>query len=337
MTGLVITGWSELIPPVDPAADAAGLFDEPLPAARAAALVDFDVRAHLGRKGTSFYDRATALAVVACAAALRDSGIVVDEVGSARVGVVLGTTVGSFKSTSDFSRETLVQDKPYLVNPVLFPNTVMNCAAGQAAIRLGLRGVNATIAGGRLAMHQTLRYAVNALSRSTTEVLLVGAAEEFSPHRAWNGYRSGTDVGEGAAIFVVERADAPRHASPPVAALLGVASGFGWREAAPAALAGCVRRALAAAEVEPSMVDLVATSAAGSGPDSEYAVAVDVLGRSPEHLAVGQLLGECDAATGALGLAALLHRLRAEPTAVAVLTARTPDGGAAAAVLRGVP
>lgn len=123
-----------------PGVPVGAIVTEALPHPQGQALLDFDVRARLGRRGTSFYDRATALAVVACGDALDDSGLTVDDTTRTRIGVVLGTTVGSLKSTSDYTRETLVQDKPYLVNPVLFPNTVMNCAAGQAAIRHGLKG-----------------------------------------------------------------------------------------------------------------------------------------------------------------------------------------------------
>jgi 3-oxoacyl-[acyl-carrier-protein] synthase II len=353
MTGLVITGWSALCAagvgaealsdrvcagtPV--VRDASGLFEEPLPAAQAPVLVDFDVRQHLGRKGTSFYDRATALAVVACGAALRDGDVVVDDLTRTRIGVVLGTTLGSFKSTSDYTRDTLVQEKPYLVNPVLFPNTVMNCAAGQAAIRFGLRGVNATVAGGPLAFHHALRYAGNVLYRDYAETMVVGAVEEYSPHRAWNSHLTarGERAGEGAAAFVVERIDAPRGpARPPVAEVLAVTTGFGWQDAAAEALTGCVRRALHASGVNGSEVSLVVTGELAGDERSQYAPAVAALWHDPERLAVSAMFGDCDAALGALGLAAMLARLAADhPSAgVALLTARTRDGGVGAAVVR---
>src|SRR5690242_15741923 len=88
--------------------------DEDLPVA------GFDVRAFLGRKGTAFLDRGTALALVACGQALEDSGLEVGEDNRERVGVVLGTSVGSLRSMSDYTRETLVEERPYLVNPALF-------------------------------------------------------------------------------------------------------------------------------------------------------------------------------------------------------------------------
>ena len=163
MTRLVVTGAGvvsaaglgvaamtrQLAGPADPPPPVTALYPDQLPYPAAPAFTGFDVRALLGRKGTSFLDRATALALVACGQAIEDGGLALDEAGRARTGVALGTTVGSLRSSSEYSRETLVADRPYLVNPVLFPNTVMNCAAGQAAIRYGLRGVNSTVEIGR--------------------------------------------------------------------------------------------------------------------------------------------------------------------------------------------
>jgi 3-oxoacyl-[acyl-carrier-protein] synthase II len=311
-----VTGWSavhgiDALVDGAPVRELAGMFEEPLPAPSGPVLVDFDVRKSLGRKGTSFYDRATALAVVACGAALENGAVVVDDLTRTRIGVVLGTTLGSFKSTSDYSRDTLVQEKPYQVNPVLFPNTVMNCATGQAAIRFGLRGINATIAGGALAFHHALRYATNALHREYAETMLVGAVEEYSPHRAWSTHLTGAGTaGEGAAVFVVERPGGPR---PVVAEILGTATGFGGDDA----LAGCVRRVLSTAGVPAEEVRLVV------GED-------DVLPHC-ERVSVTARLGVCDAAAGALGLATVLAR---KDPGVSLLTARTPDGGVGAALVR---
>ena len=310
-----------------------------LPQAQAPAIVDFDIRGALGRKGTSFFDRATGLAIVACGEALRDAEVNVDDANRARLGIVLGTTTGSLKSTMDYSRETLVQDRPYLVNPVLFPNTVMNCAAGQAAIWFGLRGLNATVAGGQLGFLQALRYALGALRRGHVDALLVGAVEEFTPHTAWSAALTGQPpAGEGAAVFVVQRNDGTQRRR--LADILGVASAFcpGGADAEPAdALAGCVRRVLSQASVDPAEVWAVATGDALPGGAQAEAVCT-VIGGDPEILTVRSTLGECPAASGGLALAAILARHRLDPDVsgrAAVITGRSRDGAVAAAVVRG--
>src|SRR5699024_7600310 len=75
-------------------------------------------------------------------------------------GLVLGTHTGSAQSIMDFTRESLVSAKPFYVDPSLFPNTVMNCAAGQSAIWHQLKGPNTTIAGGRGTGLLALQYAL---------------------------------------------------------------------------------------------------------------------------------------------------------------------------------
>jgi 3-oxoacyl-[acyl-carrier-protein] synthase II len=309
-----------------------GLYEEALPTPQGHAYTDFNVREHLGRKGTSFYDRATALAVVAVGAALGDAGIDIDDDNRARVGVALGTTVGSFKSTSDYSMETLVQPKPYLVNPVLFPNTVMNCAAGQAAIRYGLRGVNATVTGGPMAFLNALRYAQNAIGQGFADTMLVGAVEEFTPHRAWMSAIStpGSVAGEGTAVFVVTGSSA-EPLTEPLAEVLAVATGFGPQGRAEAAVAGCVRRALLKAGVAGSEI---ATVIADSAVDD---AAIGVAARA-ERLRPTMLFGDCGAATPALALAGVLELHRAEPARhgrVSLFVCRSGEGAVGAAVVRG--
>lgn len=360
MTGVVITGWSALtsagigvdalvrrfagaslsaVGAVDPGAGVQYLYEEPLPSPTGHALADFNVRDHLGRKGTSSYDRATALAVVCCQDALREAATTVDDTTRTRVGVALGTSLGSFKSTSDYSRETLIQEKPYLVNPMLFPNTVMNCAAGQVAIRFGLRGVNATIAGGALAFLNAVRYATNAIERGYVDAVLTGAVEEYTPHRAWSSHLTGTtDVvaaGEAAGMFMLAGPRATEWAGPgDVGRILAVTTGYGpgGGEQAELALAGCVRRALDRAGVDPADVATAVTGDVDDSDHREYGPVASALGHEPRRLLPKRLLGECDAASGAVALAVLLA---SGGTGLSLLTARGPDGAVGAALVEG--
>lgn len=319
------------------------MYADPLPAPMGHALVDFNIREHFGRKGTSFYDRATSLATVACAGALDDARPHIDDVPVERVGIVLGTTMGSFKSSCDYSRESQEQEKPYLVNPVLFPNSAMNCAAGQSAIRFGLRGVNMTLAGGRTAMFQALRYTANALHRGHVDAVLAGVVEEYTPHRAWAnhhaGRSNGVPTGEAATVFVVERS-ADTGAGRRDAEVLAVTTGYGpgGGERADRALEGCVRRALNQAAAAPDQVTTVLTGEPDATSDAEYGPATTALGRRPHRTLVSQLFGECDAATGGLELAAVLATHQVDPALdgqLSLLTARDPDGAVAAAIVRG--
>jgi 3-oxoacyl-[acyl-carrier-protein] synthase II len=346
MTAVAIAGWSALtargagprelrtpVPAATAAAAAQALYDDPLPAAGAAAIDGFDIRAELGRKGTSSFDRVTGLAVVCCRGTLEASGVDLGGERRDRVGVALGTTVGSQKSTSDYTLETLVQEKPYLVNPMLFPNTVMNCAAGQVAIRFGLRGVNATIAGGPLAFLNSVRYAVNLIGRGYADVMLTGAAEEFSPHRAWTSHLTGATrevaCGEAAAMFALRRAGEDDH--EPTILAVATAYGPGGGEAAEDALSGCVRRVLARGGRTGDDVTVVVTGEPTERARHEFGPAVRALGCKPRRVLPKTTFGECDAAAGAVALAALLAE---GVPGIGLLTGRGPDGAVGAALVR---
>jgi 3-oxoacyl-[acyl-carrier-protein] synthase II len=335
-----------LAAPADPPPQVTALYPDRLPYAAAPVLVDFDVRALLGRKGTSFLDRATALAVVACGQAIEDGGLILDKPARARTGVVLGTTVGSLRSSSEFSRETLLADRPYLVNPVLFPNTVMNCAAGQTAIRYGLEGVNSTVAAGRLGFLSALRYAASLLRRGYADIMLAGAVEEFTPHRAWWHHQIGSAglPGEAAAVFLLEREDtatgAGRTALAQVLAMVGGYHPGGDPAGLRDRLAGCMRAVLAEAGLDAGQVGMVAVTEPGRPQDqrigSEAAAAVLGTGRASQ-VSVQERLGDCGAAVGALQFALMLAH-RDEPGGAAgtagLLAGCTPEGAFAAAVIR---
>lgn len=344
MTALAVAGFGALLPTTAGAADP-GTGPSAMPHLPVHVVAGFDPRERLGRRGTSFYDRVTALAVAACDEALRDAptGAGMQDPGD-RTGVVLATTLGSFRSTSDFTRDTLMQERPYLVNPVLFPNTVMNCAAGQAAIRLGLRGVNATVAGGPVAFLHALRYATDVLSQGYADAIVVGAAEELSPHRAWSQAlvrgETGAGCGEAAVAFVVTRDDQP---GPPAGGrgqprILASAAGYGPGGRAGEALTRCVRRAVARASVPTADIAVVITGETAAEDHRQYDAACCAVGHEPDHRQVAVRFGDCDAATTAVGLADLLTEHRTDPGLdgrLALLVACDADGAAAAAVVEG--
>lgn len=333
----------------DPGRDVTGLYPDPLPTSTAHALAGFDVRQILGRKGTSFLDRRSSLALVACAEAVKDSGLMIDDENRTRIGITLGTTWGSLAAMSDFTRDTLVEQRPYLVNPARFPNTVMNCAAGQAAIWYRLKGVNATIAGDQMAFLQGLEYSANVLRRGYADTILAGAVEEFTPHTAWATSlmrRNGSAVvaGEAAAVFVVERSEAARQTGKRVdAEILSVDIAFAPGGASGGRMTGalerCIGRALGQAHVDAADLSLVATC---EDDDDGIQIEADALAAANaghvRRILVKRAFGECHAAVGCLQVAALLALHRNDPGRdgdVSLVTGWTREGSVGAAVMRG--
>lgn len=316
------------------------------------AIPDFDVRKLLGRKGTSQLDRRSAITMVTSAEALEHSHHVIDDSTRARIGISLGTTCGSFKSMSDYTRQTFEERKPYLVDPGQFPNTVLNCAAGQTAIRFGLKGVNATVAGGPLAFLNAVSYTANQLDRGYADAVLTGSVEELTPHTAWSIHLCAGDdptilPGEGAGMFMLESLDRlNRHGRRCYAEILSVTTRFCPGSEVgkmPAALAACVARCLLDANLEQRDIACVIVSEEKSfdrGEGVEFRGLEQVLGAHRyERIGVKQRFGECQAANGALQFAALLcadHSGR-DDKPLGLLTATDRDGYVGAAVVRVCP
>ncbi|MBF6150029.1 beta-ketoacyl synthase N-terminal-like domain-containing protein [Nocardia nova] len=344
---LAITGWS-VISPYGPgsAAFARGVAerrsalrpprdDEPLPQPLIGMVDDFDTRTHLGRKGTRSMDRATGLAVATVGMML--DAHPVDPHAAADTALVLGTTTGSARSMMDFTRDSLTQDKPYHVDPSRFPNTVMNCAAGQCAIWHGITGPNTTISSGRATVLSALNYARRLHRGGHATTMLCGAVEELSEHRAWLEWHGGADparqarpLAEGCAIFLLESAETAR--SPVLAEILAVAFRRGApahiREAARSAVQACLSRA----GVDPGQVWAIALE-----HDIDYVPAVfDGQSPPPRHLRVTDLVGDAGAVSAGMQLAATLVQARSDDASgrIAVVVTGDDDGTATALALR---
>ncbi|WP_236594920.1 beta-ketoacyl synthase N-terminal-like domain-containing protein [Saccharothrix sp. 6-C] len=334
--GLVISAWSAVSPfGMGSAAFADGVRAgvpalAPAPGGpfeRAALVPDFSAAGALGKKGTRTMDRVTALAVSTVGRLLQECGPALLEQPE-RVGVVLGTGSGSVQSIMDFTRDGLTGDKPYHVDPALFPNTVMNRAAGQSAIWHKIKGPNTTIAGGALTGLLALSYAARLLRGGHADRVLVGAAEEYSEQRAWLEWRGSEGaagpLGEGGAVFLLER-ESTREGRPVLARVVSTRfRGFFEPGGAAEALRECVRAAVAEAAVDPADVVLVSTDGA-----EEQAV-VEALGRTPEWLRCVPLVGDTSAAVASFQLAAAVASGR---SGAALVTGVEPDGTVGCVVL----
>lgn len=279
----------------------------PGPYPMAGLVPEFSAAGALGRKGTRTMDRVTAIAVSTVGRLIEDCGP--DLLAEPdRVGLVLGTGSGSVQSIMDFTKDSLTGIKPYHVDPALFPNTVMNRAAGQSAIWHGIKGPNTTIAGGALTGLLALSYATRLFRGGHCDRVLVGAAEEYSVQRAWLEWhgRTGDGVaeplGEGGAVFLLEPESSARAAgrAPLGRPLATRFRGFSQPSEAGRALADCVRAALAQAGVDPAAVRAVSTDGA------EEAAVEEVLGRTPEWIRCAPLVGDTSAASASFQLAAAL-------------------------------
>ncbi len=323
------------------------LFPESAPGGSAGEVRDFAPQRWLGSKGLRVLDRSARLLSVAAHMALESSRLAeqAPQEGDSELGLVCGTMFGSVHSITSFDWSGLI-DGPNLVNPMEFPNTVINSPAGQAAIKHRLRGVNSTISAGLVSGLYAIHYAMEFLRLGRAKALLAGGVEElceesylscskagitsargkmspFAPDR------DGTVLGEGSALWALEttEAAAQRGAKP----LLEVC-GFGSSHDAQsidefnvraAGATEAIRQALGAAGIGPEAIGGVISSASGSraGDAMELHALEAVFGKRLTEIPVSApkaAFGESLGASGALlaitgGIA--VRRKQVPPTA----------------------
>jgi 3-oxoacyl-[acyl-carrier-protein] synthase II len=341
MTELVFTGWAALAP--DGRRPVGGDGAQAYP--NAYLVTGVDLVAMLGRKTTRFNNRSAQLAIAACGLALRDAGILVgdddltDEVRDS-IGLTLGTTCGSVSGIVEFGWDTF-SERPYGVNPATFPNTVINTAAGAAAIKYGLRGANSTVAGGPLAGLGALRHAAVTLRAFHADTIVVGAAEEYTTQNAWltRALRPGATPGEGAAMVVLERADVAAQAGRTPLARLAAIRTSAADVTDPASFRDAVAAVLAEAGCRPERVRHLAARVTGVAIVDEaqragLAAAVPVAPVYSEDR-----IGDCYSAHTAIQIVDVLTALRAgtwNDDGVGVIVGADPDGALAVAVIAAV-
>lgn len=312
------------------------LFDtSPYRCHRAGEVVDFTPEDHLGPKGLRTLDRTTRLALVAAKQAIDDARLEVTPETCNEIGVVLGCTMGSVRSISEFDLQG-IREGPRYVNPALFPNVVMNSPASQIAIRFQLRGHNSTISTGFTAGLDAIGYALQLLQLGRVNAVVVGGVEELCAQTFLGFYRlgllatadagsapryaplharrSGTLLGEGAAVFVLEPLEEARRRNAPIyAELLGYGTAFhpdSMYRCDPSATAAvtALRDALNEADIHPEEVDYVSACAnATRAADAMEMTAIKtVFGPRASTVpvsAVKSMLGESFSAAGAMQLA----------------------------------
>lgn len=179
----------------------------------------------LGSKGLRNLDRTTKLALCASKLCFEDAKFEITSENASEVGVVLGSTMGSVSSISEFDKEA-IKNGPKSVNPALFSNTVMNSPASQISIRFGIKGFNTTISTGFTSSLDAIEYACNFIRLGRAKAVLVGGVEELCEQTYKGCYllnflsktegkqtelcapfdkrRNGAILGEGAALFLLE-------------------------------------------------------------------------------------------------------------------------------------
>lgn len=253
---------------------------------------DIDFPYYLGSKGLRLLDRSTKLINVAMKLAIEDCGIAISHENTYDIGVVVGTSMGSVRSISEFDISSLKNGFSG-INPALFPNTVINSPAGQVAVKYDIRGLNTTVSSGFCSALDAVIYAYDSIRLNKVNMVFSGAFEELC-QQTFLGFhkngcladsgdraddlgdqhdfakRNGVVLGEGAGVLVLEELEHARSRNADIyGEVLGFARVFeqpnGWKK-----VNGAVRamsQALSDTELKPDQIDLLCACSDFSAKD----------------------------------------------------------------------
>ncbi len=316
-----------------------GLNNQPTDKDKPFMSLPFEIRRDLGKQGTRNMDRLTALAISGMANLMPD--LAVDRVEpKEHIGIVLGTAQGSMDSIVRFTYETLAYDRPDLVNPALFPNTVMNCAAGQAAIWYRLQGLNTTISCHEMSFLAALDYAHLQLRRGAAKTLVTGGVEELTEvnmaghNLTVKQSNMQRRFSECSVFFTVEREEEALANNRKVLAVIrAVKTGFNPHYETIQPLLDMITEALEESDIAPEQI--AASVISGTWPSSralELEAIQRTLGKEVAPIITYETYGNCGSGQNALQLQQLLSALEAGQ--FGLLIAQERHGNMAALVLR---
>lgn len=238
-------------------------------------------------------DRLSRLAVQAVAELLADANLSAEQVGSA--GLVFATGYGPLSAVEEFQRVLLTTGEG---DSRVFPNTVMNAAAGHVALLNQIHGPTATFCAGGTASISALHFAGQLIRSGACEKVILVSADEATQVllSGFHGSRghlsreslvprasSGRVFSEGAVALLLEKPDT--HPERPVLAeimgfgMAGDGSPAGTLHADPEGILRAMRGALLDAGADPKAVDVVIGVACGRTlPDALEETALERLG-----------------------------------------------------------
>lgn len=206
---------------------------------------DFDPKQYIDPKAAKRMEKFCQFAVCAAKEAIEDAGLNMEQEDPFRVGVSVGSGIGSLQSVErEYSK--MLQKGPNRVNPLLVPLMISNMAAGNVSIQFGMRGKCINVVTACATGTHSIGEAFRTIQYGDADVMIAGGTEAsitpigvagFSaltalstsedPMRAsipFDKDRNGFVMGEGAGIVVLESLE---HAQARGAKIYAELAGYG--------------------------------------------------------------------------------------------------------------
>ena len=211
----------------------------------AAEVKDFNAKDHMDPRAARRMDPFCQYAVTAAKEAFEDAGLDMEKEDSFRVGVIVGSGIGSLPQVEN-NYEKILTKGPGKVNPLMVPMMISNMAAGNISIQLGLRGKCTDVVTACASGTHSIGDAFRAIQYGDAEIMLAGGTESCICPTGVAGFtaltaltktedvarasipfdkdRSGFVLGEGAGIVVLEELE---HAKARGARIYAELVGYG--------------------------------------------------------------------------------------------------------------
>jgi 3-oxoacyl-[acyl-carrier-protein] synthase II len=206
----------------------------------------FNIEDYISAKEARHMDTFIHYGIAAGAQAFQDSGLVVTEANSERIGVMVGSGIGGLPMIEETHSEYITRGARR-ISPFFVPGSIINMISGHLSINLNLKGPNvAAVTACTTGLH-SIGLAARLIQYGDADVMIAGGAEStISPlglggfasaralstrnddpataSRPWDKDRDGFVLGEGSGVMVLEEYE---HAKARGAKIYAELAGFG--------------------------------------------------------------------------------------------------------------
>ncbi len=279
-------------------------------------------------------DRISRMVTASVRLAIQDAGLQMGEENSERIGIMIGSGLGSSKTVDLFFRD-LVRNGPHGVAPLLFQTSVPNAICSHASIEFGIKGINTTFSHKEASAESAIVHAFEALRRGKADVVFAGGGDEISeplynvyatlgtlssqrpPYpegmRPFDRTRNGIVLGEGSGVLAMETLDHARgRGASPYAEVVGYGmvgcnDGVWSYDTDGSSMARTISRAVG----NLPRVDYICAAANSTHPldRAETKAIRGAFGKKADEISISSvksMIGECDASGGIRACAAVL-------------------------------
>ena len=191
----------------------------------AAEVKDFRAADHMDPKAARRMEPFAQYAVAASGEAMEDAGINMEAEDPYRVGVIIGSGIGSLE-TVEATYDKVLEHKVNRVNPLTIPKMISNMAAGNVSIQFGLKGKCENVVTACATGTNCIGDAMRTIQYGEADIMLAGGTESCICPTGVAGFqqltalstetdrmrasipfdkdRNGFVMGEGAGILVLE-------------------------------------------------------------------------------------------------------------------------------------